>query len=102
MPKEERITTQAAIDRYADMVYRLALSQMKNTTDADDLFQEVFIRLVRHVQDLESWEHVKAWLIRVTINCAKKHYEQYWKRNVDYMEETERISDESEIFELSG
>ena len=45
MPKEERITTQAAIDRYADMVYRLALSQMKNTTDADDLFQEVFIRL---------------------------------------------------------
>ena len=52
------------------------LKQMKNTTDADDLFQEVFIRLVRHVQDLESWEHVKAWLIRVTINCAKKYYEQ--------------------------
>lgn len=102
MPKEERITTQAAIDRYADMVYRLALSQMKNTTDADDLFQEVFIRLVRHVQDLESWEHVKAWLIRVTINCAKKHYEQYWNRNVDYMEEPERIADESEIFELPG
>lgn len=102
MPKEERITTRAAIDRYADMVYRLALSQMKNTTDADDLFQEVFIRLVRHVQDLESWEHVKAWLIRVTINCAKKYYEQYWNRNVDYMEEPERIADESEIFELPG
>lgn len=100
MPKEERITTQAAIDRYADMVYRLALSQMKNTTDADDLFQEVFIRLVRHVQDLESWEHVKAWLIRVTINCAKKHYEQYWNRNVDYMEEPERLADENENFEL--
>ena len=56
MAKEEQITAQAAIDRYADMVYRLALSQMKNTTDADDLFQEVFVRLVRHVQDLETWE----------------------------------------------
>ena len=95
---EERITTQAAVDRYADMVYRLALSQMKNRTDADDLFQEVFVRLVRHVQDLESWEHVKAWLIRVTINCAKKHYKQYWNRNVDYMEEPERIADENEVF----
>ena len=100
MSKEEEITAQAAIDRYADMVYRLALSQMKNTTDADDLFQEVFVRLVRHVQDLDSWEHVKAWLIRVTINCAKKHYEQYWSRNVDYMEEPERMADEREDFEL--
>lgn len=95
MAKEEQITAQEAIDRYADMVYRLALSQMKNTIDADDLFQEVFVRLVSHVQDLESWEHVKAWLIRVTINCAKKHYEQYWNKNVDYMEEPERMSDDS-------
>ena len=100
MPKEEQITTEAAIDRYADMVYRLALSQMKNTTDADDLFQEVFVRLVSHIQDLESWEHVKAWLIRVTINCAKKHFEQYWNKNVDYMEEPERMADENGGYEL--
>lgn len=100
MSKEEQITAQAAIDRYADMVYRLALSQMKNTADADDLFQEVFVRLVKHVQDLESWEHVKAWLIRVTINCARKHYEQYWNRNVDYIEEPERMADEKETMEL--
>ena len=52
--KDEQITADAAIDRYADMVYRLARSQMKNTTDADDLFQEVFVRLVSHIQDLES------------------------------------------------
>ena len=100
MPKEEQITTEEAIDRYADMVYRLALSQMKNTTDADDLFQEVFVRLVSHIQDLESWEHVKAWLIRVTINCAKKHFEQYWNKNVDYLEEPERMADESDGYEL--
>ena len=39
MAKEEEITADGAIERYADMVYRLALSQMKNRTDADDLFQ---------------------------------------------------------------
>ncbi len=98
--RDEQITADAAIDRYADMVYRLARSQMKNTTDADDLFQEVFVRLVSHIQDLESWEHVKAWLIRVTINCAKKHYAQYWNRNVDYMEEPERMADEGDGYEL--
>ncbi len=94
MTKEERITAEAAIDRYADMVYRLALSQMKNRTDADDLFQEVFVRLVSNVHKLESWEHVKAWLIRVTINCAKKHFDLYWNKNVDYIEDEERIPGE--------
>ncbi len=100
MSKEEQITAEKAIDRYADMVYRLALSQMKNTNDADDLFQEVFVRLVSHIQDLESWEHVKAWLIRVTINCAKKHYGLYWNKNVDFIEELERVADQSGGYEL--
>lgn len=94
MTKEEQITAEAAIDRYADMVYRLALSQMKNRTDADDLFQEVFVHLVSNVHKLESWEHVKAWLIRVTINCAKKHFDLYWNKNVDYIEDEERIRGE--------
>ena len=85
MTKEGQITAEDAIDRYADMVYRLALSQMKNKTDADDLFQEVFVRLVSNVEKLESWEHVKAWMIRVTINCAKKHFDLYWNKNVDYI-----------------
>lgn len=99
MTKEEQITAEAAIDRYADMVYRLALSQMKNQTDADDLFQEVFVRLVSHVGELQSWEHVKAWLIRVTVNCAKKHFGLYWNKNVDYIENEEQLKGE-EGYEL--
>lgn len=94
MTKEEQITADAAVDRYADMVYRLALSQMKNRADADDLFQEVFVRLVSNIEKLESWDHVKAWLIRVTINCAKKHFDLYWNKNVDYIEDEERIRGE--------
>jgi len=33
---------------YSNMVYRLALSQTKNKADADDVFQEVFIRYMMH------------------------------------------------------
>ena len=54
------------VDRYADMVYRLAFAQVKNRTDADDVFQEVFIRLVKYLDTIENEEHLKAWLIRVT------------------------------------
>lgn len=77
-----KITANTAFDRYADMVYRLAVSHMKSIVDAEDVFQEVFVRLVRNIHKLESWEHVKAWLIKVTINCVRKYYEQYWNRNV--------------------
>lgn len=94
--EENEITAEEAIERYADMVYRLALLQVKNRADADDIFQEVFIRLVKHSKKLQSWEHVKAWLIKVTMNCAKKHFNQYWYKNVSSMEEIEEIKTEEE------
>ena len=58
-------------------------------SDENDIFQEVIVRLVRHVKDLQDMEHAKAWLIRGTINCTKKHFGQYWNKNVYPMEETE-------------
>lgn len=87
----KKITAEEVIDRYADMVYRLALLQVKNRADADDIFQEVFVRLVKHIHKLQNWEHVKAWLIRVTTNCSKKHFDRYWNRNVSFLDETEEV-----------
>ena len=59
-----------AVDRYGILVYRLALAQTKNPDDAEDVFQEVFLRLVRSRHSFDSEEHLKAWLIRVTVNCS--------------------------------
>lgn len=56
---------------YADMVYRIAYRYVKNAIDADDVFSEVFLAYFRKERTFESEEHRKAWLIRVTINCAK-------------------------------
>lgn len=93
------ITADEIIHLYGDMVYRLAVSQAKNRTDADDIFQEVFVRLVRHTGELQSMEHAKAWLIKVTLNCAKKHFGQYWNKNVFPMEETEEVPKEETGYE---
>ena len=56
---------------YADMVYRIACRYVKNPVDADDVFSEVFLTYFKKERTFESEEHRKAWLIRVTINCAK-------------------------------
>ena len=56
---------------YADMVYRIACRYVKNSIDADDVFSEAFLAYFKKERTFESEEHRKAWLIRVTINCAK-------------------------------
>ena len=61
---------------YADMVYRVAYRYVKNSIDTDDVFSEVFLTYFKKERIFESEEHRKAWLIRVTINCAKDFLEQ--------------------------
>jgi len=70
------------VDKYADMVYRIAFTQMKNKADADDVFQEVFLKLCKSDKIFETDEHIKAWLIRVTINTCKKSFVSPWKQKM--------------------
>ena len=63
-----------AMETHGDTLYRLALCRMQNTADAEDVYQDVFLRLLD--QRTEDWdgEHTKAWLIRTTLNrCADLH-----------------------------
>ncbi len=72
---------------YSGMVYRLALLRCGSRADADDVFQEVFLRLVRKSPEFKSDEHVRAWLIRVTINCSYKLVQSAWFRKTEPLSE---------------
>ena len=56
---------------------------------AEDIFQEVFLRLSKKLPEFKSKQHEKAWLIRVTINCSKNWFSSAWNRKTveleDYM-----------------
>ena len=59
----------AAMETYGDIVFRLALCRLQNTADAEDVYQDVFLRLFQqHRLDEADPERIKAWLIRTTIN----------------------------------
>ena len=60
-----------AMDAYGSMVLRLALSHVRSMPDAEDVFQDVFVRLMGCQTDFASSEHLKAWLIRTTINRCR-------------------------------
>ena len=61
-----------AMKTHGDTVYRLALCRLQNTADAEDVYQDVFLRLLEQ-RAAAAWdgEHLKAWLIRAALNrCA--------------------------------
>ena len=76
------VDVEDAVKEYADMVFRLTMINTKNRPDAEDVFQEVFLRLLKHKNKIENQEHLKAWLIRVTIRCCHKHFASSWKKRV--------------------
>lgn len=60
-----------AIDLYADTVRRICILHLKNFSDTEDIFQEVFLKYALSSVVFKNAEHEKAWIIRVTINNCK-------------------------------
>ncbi len=81
----------AVMRKYSNMVYRLALSRTGNPADADDIFQEVFLRYIKADKTYNDEEHRKAWLIKITINCSKSFLTSAWNRHRDFAEPDENV-----------
>lgn len=82
----DRLDYEKAVNNYATMVYRIAFSYTNSKYDAEDILQEVFLKLLQTNTDFSDEEHVKHWLVRVTINQGKNLHKSFWKRNVEVSE----------------
>lgn len=97
MTREKRTE---AVERWGDLVWRLALARTANVQDAEDVFQEVFLRYFRHEDRMESDEHRKAWLIRCTVNRAKSLFLSPWRRRTVPLETAAQIGVEDDCREV--
>ena len=88
--------TESAVERYGTMVYRLAYAQLRSRQDADDVFQEVFLRYHRAAPPFESEEHRKAWLLRVTANRANSLAVSPWRKRSVPLEDVHSYSQPEE------
>lgn len=79
-----------AVRDHKDTVFRVAFSYMKNPDDAEDITQNVFLKLFQCRTAFESFEHLRSWLIRVTVNECKSVFRAPWRRTEnleDYAQE---------------
>ena len=88
--KSEQLTI--IVQKYMDTVYRIALNYEKSPDAADDITQEVFYRLLRSDTVFENEEHVRNWLIHVTINECKRDFTSHWKKMVSLEAIADKLS----------
>ena len=74
--------------QYGPAVYRLAFARTGSRADAEDVMQEVFVRLLKVRPDFADREHAKAWLLRVAANCANDLFRAPWRRREEPLSET--------------
>ncbi len=91
------LTFRQLLDTYQDMVYRIALNYTKNPTDAQDISQEVFLRLFQRNADFDSESYQKAWLIRVTINLCKNHLRSKWHQIMRETFDPSRLAGQNQL-----
>ena len=56
---------------YADLILRVSYTYLKSTQDAEDICQDVLMKRLRRTEPFQSFEHERAWVIRVTANATK-------------------------------
>lgn len=78
MPTEEQFC--ALAKKHMDMIFRIAFNFLKDRNEADDITQNVLLKLLDAKKEFESEEHIKYWLIRVTINESKKALRSPWRK----------------------
>lgn len=88
--------TTGAVDRWGPAVYRMAYALTRSRQDSDDIFQEVYLRYHRSAPVFQSESHEKAWLLRVTANCAKSALTAPWRRRTVPLEDIYTYSDPEE------
>ena len=81
---------EAAVERHADAIFRLAYSYMKNRADAEDVMQETLLKL--YGQTFDSPEHERYWAVRVAVNECRKLLRTPWRRRTGPLEEAPELA----------
>ena len=77
----------AAAERHLDMVYRVALNWLRSPADAEDAAQNAMLRLWRTDTAFQGEEHLRRWLVRVTLNACRDMARSPWRRHTVSLEE---------------
>ena len=72
---------------YADAILRLSYTYLKNTQDAQDVCQTVFVKLLTEPRDFQSPAHERAYILRMAANACKDLLKSPWRQRIRPLED---------------
>lgn len=80
------------VNTYADMILRISYQYLKQTCDAEDICQTVFLKYLTYDMTFDSVEHEKAWIIRTAVNACKDHVKSSFFRRTAPLDDAAQIA----------
>ena len=91
------------VRKYSDMVYRVAYGYTRSRPDSEDIMQDVLVKLYLSGKDFRDDEHLKAWLLRVTVNRSRDVLRSHKRKQTEELDEnTSQAQEESGLDEAMG
>jgi RNA polymerase sigma-70 factor (ECF subfamily) len=60
----------ALVETYSSLLFRVAHSVLRSGAEAEDVVQDVFVRVLEHRQSLSSVRDIRVWLVRIAWNLS--------------------------------
>lgn len=102
MGSYSRTEIERIIEKYGNTIYRAAYIQVKSKSQADDIYQNVCMKLLRLKSQIDGEEHLKAWLLRATNDCCKDYWKSTWYQKVTVDHQLVKEKGETYEEETSG
>ncbi|WP_040227460.1 RNA polymerase sigma factor [Bhargavaea cecembensis] len=78
-------------EEYERFIYHLCLKLTRNKDEAEDLMQDVWLKVVRNEKSLEGVDHVKAWLTTICMNTFRDRYRKSVRRSQHVMDQPDSL-----------
>ena len=94
---EESVTVpslEELMHAYGNEVLRLAFTYVKDYALAEDMFQEVFIKVNANLTGFRGEASLKTWILRITVNTCKDYLKSAYHKRVGFFDEEDTIPDE--------
>jgi RNA polymerase sigma factor (sigma-70 family) len=62
------MTFKEIFDKYNKLVYNLALQYVQQKEDAEEITQDVFVKIHEKLSTFQQQSDIKTWIYRITIN----------------------------------
>lgn len=69
-------------ETYADAILRLSYTYLKNTHDAQDICQTVFVKLLTDPREFDTADHERAYILRMAANACKDLLKSPWRKRI--------------------